>query len=45
MNVEGQKGVWDDLDHELMTKIIAEITKKLKGSWSDKDKKENEFFY
>jgi len=27
-----------------MAKIIAEVTKKLKGSWSDKDEKENEFF-
>ena len=44
-NIKGQKGLLDDLDPELMAKIVAKVTKKLKGSWSDEDKKENEFFY
>jgi len=40
----GQKGLFDDFDRELMGKIMAKVTKKLKRSWSDKGEKENDFF-
>jgi len=39
-NVKGKKGLLDDLDSELMAKIVAEVTKKLKGSGSGKDEQE-----
>jgi len=34
----------DDLDPDLMAKIVIEVTKKLKGSSSRKDEQENKFF-
>ena len=43
-NIEGKKGLLDDLDPELMATIVAEVTKKLKGLGSGKDEHENKFF-
>ena len=43
-SVDGKKGILDDLDLELMAKIVAEVTKKLKGLGSGKDEQENKFF-
>jgi len=36
-NVEGKKGLLDDLDPELIAKIIVNVTKKLKGLGSKND--------
>ena len=44
-NIECKKGLLDDLDLELMAKIVAEVTKKLKRSGSGKDEWENKFFH
>jgi len=43
-NVEGKKELLDDPDPELMAKIIAEVTKKLRGLGSRKDEQENKLF-
>jgi len=43
-NVEGQKGLVDDIDPELMAIIMAKVIKKLRGFGSEKDEKENNFF-
>ena len=39
-----KKKVLDDLDPEVLVKIVAEVTKTLKGSGSGKDEQENKFF-
>jgi len=36
-NVEGKKGLLDDLDPKLMATIVAEVTKKLNGLGFRKD--------
>ena len=38
-NIKGQRGLLDDLDPELIAKIMAEVIKKLKGSGSEKENK------
>ena len=43
-SVGGTKGILDDLNPELMAKIVAEVTKKLKGSESKGGKQGNKFF-
>ena len=43
-NDEGYKGLLDDLDPELIAKIVAKVAKKLKGSRFEKDEKENKFY-
>ena len=43
-NDEKKKRVLDDLDPEVLARIVAEVTKTLKGSGSRKDEQENKFF-
>ena len=43
-NVDGKKGILDDVNPELMAKIVAEVTKKLKGLGYGKDEQKNKFF-
>ena len=43
-NVKGLKRLLDDLDPELMAKIVVQVIKKLNGSGSENVKKENKLF-